>query len=63
MAMKGRYWDYKENKPEPELVEFLEEKVKSVSERIKEATGLNITPIYYSAGFKENGKKRLGYSF
>ena len=62
MAMKGRYWDYKENKPEPELVEFLEEKVKSVSERIKEATGLNITPIYYSAGFKEDGIKQNPYN-
>ena len=55
IAMKGRYWDHEENKPEPELVEFLDEKVKSVHERIKEGTGLDITPIYYSAGFKEEG--------
>ena len=55
IAMKGRYWNYEENKPEPELVEFLDEKVKSVHERIKEGTGLDITPIYYSAGFKEEG--------
>ena len=55
MAMKGRYWNHEENKPEPELVEFLDEKVKSVHERIKEGTGLDITPIYYSAGFKEEG--------
>ena len=55
IAMKGRYWNHEENKPEPELVEFLDEKVKSVHERIKEGTGLNITPIYYSAGFKEEG--------
>ena len=53
--MKGRYWNHEENKPEPELVEFLEQKVKSVHERIKEGTGLDITPIYYSAGFKEEG--------
>ena len=62
MAMKGRYWNYKENKPEPELVEFLDEKVKSVSKRIKEATGLDITPIYYSAGFKEDGIKQNPYN-
>ena len=62
MAMKGRYWDYKENKPEPELVKFLEEKVKSVSERIKESTGLDITPIYYSAGFKEETEKQNPYN-
>ncbi len=55
IAMKGRYWNHEENKPEPELVEFLEQKVKSVHERIKEGTGLDITPIYYSAGFKEEG--------
>lgn len=62
VAMKGRYWNYKENKPEPKLVEFLEEKVKSVSKRIKEATGLDITPIYYSAGFKEDGIKQNPYN-
>ena len=55
IAMKGRYWNHEENKPEPELVEFLDEKVKSVHERIKEGTGLDVTPIYYSAGFKEEG--------
>ncbi|PHI14668.1 GTP-binding protein [Fusobacterium polymorphum] len=58
IAMKGRYWNYEENKPEPELVEFLDEKVKSVHERIKEGTGLDITPIYYSAGFKEEGSSQ-----
>ena len=62
MAMKGRNWNYKENKPEPKLVEFLDEKVKSVSKRIKEATGLDITPIYYSAGFKEDGIKQNPYN-
>ena len=55
IAMKGRYWNHEENKPEPELVEFLDEKVKSVHERIKDGTGLDITPIYNSAGFKEEG--------
>ncbi|QNE67331.1 50S ribosome-binding GTPase [Fusobacterium hwasookii] len=62
MAMKGRNWNYKENKPEPKLVEFLDEKVKLVSKRIKEATGLDITPIYYSAGFKEDGIKQNPYN-
>lgn len=55
VAMKGRYWDYEENKPEPTLVKFLEEKVVSVQKRIKEGTGIDVTPIYYSAGFKEEG--------
>ena len=55
MAMKGRYWNEKENKPEPKLVEFLEEKAASVQRRIKDGTGIDVTPIYYSAGFKEEG--------
>lgn len=58
VAMKGRYWDYAENKPEPPLVKFLEEKVISVKKRIKEGTGVDITPIYYSAGFKEEGMEQ-----
>ena len=55
VAMKGRYWDYKNNRPEPPLQKFLEEKTESVQRRIKEGTGVDVTPIYYSAGFKEEG--------
>ena len=58
MAMKGRYWNRYENKPEPKLVEFLEEKVTSVQRRIKEGTGVNVTPIYYCAGYKEEGEEQ-----
>lgn len=59
MAMKGRYWDYEANRPEPELVEFLEEKVRSVKERIYESTGIQVEPVYYSAGYKEAGGERV----
>lgn len=55
VAMKGRYWNYEDNKPEPPLVEFLDKKVLSVQKRIKEGTGVDIQPIYYSAGYKEEG--------
>lgn len=58
VAMKGRYWDYENNKPEPKLVQFLEEKVVSVKKRIKEGTGIDVMPIYYSAGFKEEGMEQ-----
>ena len=58
VAMKGRYWNYEENKPEPPLVKFLEEKVVSVKKRIKEGTGVVVDPIYYSAGFKEEGMEQ-----
>lgn len=58
MAMKGRYWDMESSKPGPKLIEFLEEKVESVRERIKRDTGVNVKPIYYSAGFKEEGEEQ-----
>jgi len=53
VAMKGRNWDYENNKPEPKLEKFLEDKVQSVKKRIKEGTGVDVEPIYYCAGFKE----------
>ena len=58
MAMKGRNWEAEENKPNPQLEAFLKEKVKSVARRIHEATGVSITPVYYSAGYKEEGGKQ-----
>lgn len=56
MAMKGRNWDYIKNEPNEQLKEFLEKKVKSLRERIFEATGVKVDPIYYSAGYKEEGE-------
>jgi hypothetical protein len=55
MAMKGRYWNEKENKPTQKLEDFLEEKVLSIQRRVKEATGVEIIkPIYYSAEYNYN---------
>ncbi len=62
MAMKGRYWDREKNCPEPKLIEFLEQKVQSVQKRIKEGTGVDVTPIYYSAGFKDEGEEQRPYN-
>ena len=56
VAMKGRYWDYEKNEPQQKLVDFLEQKVVSVKNRIYEGTGVDVEPIYYSAGFKEEGE-------
>lgn len=53
VAMKGRHWDHENNKPTPQLIEFLDEKARSVKRRVKEATGIEIEPIYYSAGYKD----------
>ena len=52
-AMKGHYWNFQENRPEAKLISFLNEKVQSIRTRIREATGLDIEPIYYSAGYSD----------
>ena len=56
VAMKGKYWDYDNNRPESPLKKFLDDKAESVKRRIKEGTGVDVDPIYYSAGFKEEGQ-------
>lgn len=61
-AMKGRYWNANENIPEPELIKFLDEKAASTKRRIKEATGVEVDPIYYSAGFKDGTKSQVPYN-
>lgn len=55
MAMKGRNWDYEKNAPNDQLKAFLDEKVESVKKRVLEATGVSVDPIYYCAGYKEEG--------
>lgn len=62
MAMKGRNWDYLNNRPEPQLLNFLNEKARSVQDRIKEATGLTIsTPVCYSAEKQWNLDKLMDH--
>lgn len=62
MAMKGKYWNSEKHCPEPRLEEFLKEKTESVRKRILEATGVNVEPIYYSAGYTENGIQDTPYN-
>lgn len=62
VAMKGRYWDFEHNCPEPELIKFLDEKVASTRKRIKEATGVDVEPIYYSAGYKDGDQQQQPYN-
>ena len=62
MAMKGRGWDRENNKPEPELERFLQEKVESVRRRIKESTGIDVDPIYYSASYKDGDAPQRPYN-
>lgn len=62
IAMSGRYWNHEKNEPEDKLTTFLEEKVTSTKRRIKEATGVDITPIYYSAGYKDDEEEQQPYN-
>lgn len=62
MAMKGRFWNYKENKPEPQLVDFLEQKVDSIRRRIYESNGIKVDPIYYSAGYTDEVECQKPYN-
>ena len=56
VAMKtGRHWDYERNAPDKVLVDFLNEAVGSIHDRILADTGLEVTPIYYCAGYREEG--------
>ncbi|MCR4717719.1 MAG: 50S ribosome-binding GTPase [Lachnospiraceae bacterium] len=54
IAMKtGRHWDYEKNEPDKVLLDYLENKVESVKERIHDESGLEVHPIYYCAGYVE----------
>lgn len=62
MAMKGRHWDNVANKPEKELLDFLEEKSLSTQVRLKENTGMTINkPIFYSAEYNYNIDKIISH--
>jgi len=56
-AMKGHYWDKVNNKPEEKLSERLDELSQTVKTRIQTDTGLEIDPIYYSAGCIMEGEE------
>lgn len=55
MAMKGMHWNSEKNEPEVVLKEFLKKKATSVQQRIKEGTGIDVEPVCYCAGYKEDG--------
>jgi len=42
IAMKGRHWNYAENKPDKELEWFLDEKAESVKKRLYDSTGVRV---------------------
>lgn len=59
IAIQGGGWNPKDNCPGRKLEKFLKEKTDSVKKRIKEGTGIDIQPIYYSALTKYNISKLL----
>jgi len=62
MAMKGRNWDYEQNAPEPILQDFLNQKIESVKYRVKTATGVNVDPVCYCAGYSNGDEKQNPYN-
>ena len=63
MAMKGNHWDAEHNCPDDVLTDFLDKKSASIGRRIKESTGIFFRPVYYCAGYKEDGnRQRIPYN-
>ena len=59
-AMKGHHWDYLSQRPDPVLMEFLEDQAVSIQKRVREATGITLVkPVYYSAEYGWNVDKVL----
>ncbi len=55
IAMKGKHWDAEKNEPDEILLDYLKKKSDSVRNRIYEGTGLDVRPVFYCAGYKEEG--------
>ena len=62
MAMKGKHWDSVNNRPDAVLTQFLDEKAESVRRRIREGTGVDVEPVYYSAGYKDGTEQQAPYN-
>ncbi|OON85164.1 hypothetical protein BXO88_13945 [Oribacterium sp. C9] len=55
IAMKtGRHWNFDKNEPDDVLINYLNEKVNSIKKRIKSDSGIDVDPVYYCAGYKED---------
>lgn len=53
----GDYWNKQKNEPEEQLLLDLKVEIENLKSKIKDSTGVEIEPIYYSAGRKERNKK------
>lgn len=61
LGLKGRDWNREKNIPMNSLIEFMDDRVISIKNRIFEATSVEVDPIYYSALHKYNITKLLCY--
>lgn len=60
IAMKtGQHWNYEKNEPDSTLLAYLEEKAASIHTRILADCSLDITPVYYCAGYQEASDVRV----
>ncbi|MGY4675869.1 GTPase family protein [Ursidibacter arcticus] len=62
LAQSGRGWNKEKNEPEEKLRSFLEDKVKSTYERIKDDTKIEIDPIYYVAGYRDDNEEQRPFN-
>lgn len=61
LALNGNGWIERYNYPNEELLQRLKEKSDSVRKRIKNETGVDVEPVFYSALYKYNISKLLSY--
>lgn len=59
MAMKSNHWNAENNCPDDKLKDFLEKKCDSIKQTIFEGTGIEITPMYYCAEYKDFRTSRI----
>ena len=59
VAMKGKHWDHENCCPDDTLKAFLDEKVASIHNRLLQNTCVSVEPIYYCAGYKEEGGEQM----
>ncbi|MDD6991515.1 MAG: 50S ribosome-binding GTPase [Oscillospiraceae bacterium] len=51
MALKGRHWNQAENIPDDVLKDHLEKTVQIISGKLNKDMGIDVKPVYYSAGY------------
>ena len=53
-AVMPRHWDYKSSRPDAKLTAELDGRANTFRQRVRQATGVDVDTMYYSAGYKED---------